>query len=121
MSKCHDALACFVARKSIVLWLAAVFVWLSDRFACGAWRHLSLPGGHWLWHLLVALSSYQAIVFIVYAGAVKAVAGHGRPVMRLWPADDWRLTGVAYVELKTPLPQNVETNGNLNHIRSKNC
>src|SRR6218665_3120780 len=54
-ARCRDALAIFVARKAIALWLGAVFVWLSDRFARGAWRPLSLPGGHWLWHLLVSL------------------------------------------------------------------
>ena len=106
--RCKDDRARFMAKRSIVIWVIAVCVWLSDRFVCGVWQQARLPGGHWLWHILVAYCCYQAIVFLCFTDAVKNVTV-ARPVFRYWPKDSWTYVGIPYVSLESPLP---EVNGN---------
>lgn len=51
---------------------------------------------HCLWHIFIALASYQAIVLFAYFDAVAEVPEQ-KPVLKYWPLDQLGFMGIPYI------------------------
>ena len=53
-----------------------------------------------MWHLFVAITSYQACVLLCYYNALSEWGPDHQPAIRLWPSEDWVRLGVPYVVIE---------------------
>ena len=88
-----------LGKRSIVLWVVAVFCWLNDRLLCEAWTIMGFPYLHGFWHVLIFLAAYTGIVLFAYFD-VKNHRKLEKPFIRYWPVDTFEL-GVPYVQIKS--------------------
>ncbi|KOB78355.1 Alkaline ceramidase [Operophtera brumata] len=78
----------------------ALFCWVIDRLFCDAWLSIDFPYMHGVWHILIFIASYTALVLWAYINAVEE-RPEQKPQLRYWPRNDFEL-GVPYVSIKKP-------------------
>jgi alkaline ceramidase len=89
-----------LGKRSVSLWVLAVFCWVNDRLLCDVWHGWGFPYLHGLWHVLIFLASYTGVVLFAYFD-VKNHYPHEEPVIRYWPSDNYDPLAIPYVQLKS--------------------
>lgn len=92
-----------LGKRSIFFWVLAVTCWINDKVFCDVWVSVGFPYLHGVWHILIFLASYTAIVLFAYF-EVKNHMPWETPKLRYYPVDDFQL-GIPYVHIEF-------TNGN---------
>jgi len=95
-----------LGKRSIFFWVLAVTCWINDKIFCDVWVSVGFPYLHGVWHILIFLASYTAIVLFAYFD-VKNHMPWETPLLRYYPVDDFQL-GIPYVLIK----KKEYTNGN---------
>ncbi|XP_063225268.1 alkaline ceramidase [Bacillus rossius redtenbacheri] len=88
--------------RCAAVWVLAVACWLNDRLFCETWLALDFPYLHALWHVLIFIASYTALVLFAYF-SVREERPDTFPALRYWPRDAFEL-GVPYVSLRPRRP-----------------
>ncbi|ELU04509.1 hypothetical protein CAPTEDRAFT_151749, partial [Capitella teleta] len=70
--------------RTVGLWAAAVSIWISDRILCSLWISIGFPYLHSIWHILISVMSYSAIVFFAYVDS-KDRFSDMMPELAYWP------------------------------------
>eukprot|EP00731_Ephydatia_muelleri_P035083 Em0096g2a len=96
MQRCRDERAWRVLQTSVLLLVAALAAWLSDKFCCSLWLSLGFPYLHSVWHLLILGSAYLASVLCAYLYALQETP-HLKPRIVFWPS--WLGSGIPYVQI----------------------
>ncbi|XP_041975713.1 alkaline ceramidase [Aricia agestis] len=78
----------------------AMFCWIIDRMFCDAWLSINFPYMHGIWHVLIFIASYTALVLFAYFN-VSDERPEQTPQLRYWPRNDFEL-GVPYIVIKHP-------------------
>ena len=94
--RCRDERAWRVLQTSVLLLVAALAAWLSDKFCCSLWLSLGFPYLHSVWHLLILGSAYLASVLCAYLYALQETP-HLKPRIVFWPS--WLGSGIPYVQI----------------------
>lgn len=101
-----------------MVWLIAVFCWVTDRVFCDFLTKLNLPYFHSIFHVLVLTSSCSSIVLFSFFTAIYKVP-HLSPKIAYWPENNfYEVFRVPYVQFGTDHHIN-GTNGfkdNNNHL-----
>ncbi|XP_076062623.1 alkaline ceramidase [Oratosquilla oratoria] len=84
--------------NTLIIFFAAVAVWVSDRFMCHLWRRLNLAVLHGLWHIFIFISAYNMQALFCYFRAFQDMP-ETQPQLQCWP----RKIGFPYVRCK-PFP-----------------
>ena len=87
-----------MTRRCAACFLAAVAFWISDKFGCDVTSRCGLYHLHAVWHLLIAIASYQVLVVFAYYLAAKR--NDVQAVLQTWPSEDWTRLGVSYVTFR---------------------
>ena len=88
-----------LGRRSVIFWVTAVLCWVNDRLYCEAWSSIGFPYLHGIWHVLIFIAAYTAVVLFAYFD-VKQNHPHERPIIQYWPRESFEL-GIPYVQLKS--------------------
>lgn len=80
--------------------LLAMSCWVLDRLFCDAWLSINFPYMHGVWHILIFIASYTALVLCAYFN-VSEERPEQKPQLKYWPRNDFEL-GVPYITLKHP-------------------
>ena len=88
-----------LGRRSVIFWVTAVLCWINDRLYCEAWSSIGFPYLHGIWHVLIFIAAYTAVVLFAYFD-VKQNHPHERPIIQYWPRESFEL-GIPYVQLKS--------------------
>nr|CAD7430762.1 unnamed protein product [Timema monikensis] len=99
LKRCESGRVYRLGIRCAAVWLLAVACWLNDRLFCETWLALNFPYLHALWHILIFIASYTALVLFAYF-AVKEERPDTTPVLRYWPREDFEL-GVPYVTIRS--------------------
>nr|CAD7410781.1 unnamed protein product [Timema poppensis] len=99
VDRCESGRVYRLGIRCAAVWLLAVACWLNDRLFCETWLALNFPYLHALWHILIFIASYTALVLFAYF-AVKEERPDTTPVLRYWPREDFEL-GVPYVTIRS--------------------
>lgn len=83
---------------SEVTTISAVFCWILDKCFCDTVLGQKFPYLHAIWHVLIFISTYSAIVLVAYY-AVKEDNGNFVPDLRYWPNNETDL-GIPFVSIK---------------------
>ncbi|RWS26467.1 alkaline ceramidase 2-like protein [Leptotrombidium deliense] len=75
-----------VGFRSVLLWLIAVGIWISDRIFCSFWILVKFPYLHGFWHILIAITAYYFIVTFAYFRA-KSEFRENNCHIKYWPND----------------------------------
>ncbi|CAG9135662.1 hypothetical protein JYU34_003270 [Plutella xylostella] len=86
--------------RSVAVCLLAVFCWIMDRLFCDAWLSINFPYMHGVWHVLIFIASYTALVLSAYFNVLEESPQH-KPQLRYWPKNDFEL-GIPYIAIKHP-------------------
>ena len=81
------------------MWVIALTSWITDSLFCHAWQAINFPYMHCLWHIFIALASYQACVLYAYFDALEEVPNQ-QPIIHYWPHDSFGICGIPYVHFK---------------------
>lgn len=84
-------------RCFAVLFLA-LFCWIIDRMFCDAWLSVDFPYMHGVWHILIFIASYTALVLFAYFNVMEE-RPEQKPQLKYWPKNDFEL-GIPYVTVK---------------------
>lgn len=71
-----------------------------DRLFCDAWLSIDFPYMHGVWHILIFIASYTALVLGAYINALEEIPDQ-KPQLRYWPRNDFEW-GVPYISIKKP-------------------
>ena len=87
-----------LGKRSLVFWVCGVTCWISDKLNCDVWSNLGFPYLHGVWHVLIFLAAYTAVVLFAYFD-VKNNHPHEHALIRYWPIDTFEF-GIPFVQLK---------------------
>ena len=104
VTKEEDTRVISLGKRSVVLWIAAVLCWVSDRFWCNMWLRIGFPYLHGFWHILIFFASFKGVVLFAYYD-VKNNHHLDKVLIRYWPSDTFEY-GIPYVKLKYELLNN---------------
>uniref|UniRef100_A0A2P2I5H5 Alkaline ceramidase n=1 Tax=Hirondellea gigas TaxID=1518452 RepID=A0A2P2I5H5_9CRUS len=85
-----------MAKVALSLTLIGIAAWIADKFMCGFWKSLRIPGLHNIWHILIAISSYLDITLFGYLRSLVDTP-HSKPSIRYWPGKTF---GLPYVHCR---------------------
>lgn len=71
-----------------------------DRMFCDAWLYIDFPYMHGVWHVLIFIAAYTALVLGAYF-SVSEERPEQKPELKYWPHNDFEL-GVPYIIVKYP-------------------
>lgn len=80
--------------------LLAMFCWIMDRMFCDAWLSIDFPYMHGVWHILIFIASYTALVLFAYFNVTEE-RPEQKPQLKYWPVNEFEL-GVPYITIKHP-------------------
>lgn len=86
--------------RSVAVSLLAIFCWVMDRMFCDAWLSIDFPYMHGVWHVLIFIASYTALVLFAYFNATEE-SPEQKPQLKYWPVNEFEL-GIPYVTMKHP-------------------
>ncbi|XP_013133267.1 PREDICTED: alkaline ceramidase [Papilio polytes] len=86
--------------RCMAVCLLAMFCWIIDRMFCDAWLSIDFPYLHGVWHILIFIASYTALVLGAYFN-VSEERPEQKPQLRYWPRNDFEL-GIPYIAIKHP-------------------
>lgn len=92
--------------RSMGVTLLAAFCWVMDRIFCDAWLSINFPYMHGLWHVLVFIASYTAVVTLAYTNAMDEDPDQ-KPQLKYWPVNEFEF-GVPYVTITNPHKKDVD-------------
>ena len=67
---------------------------------CDTWLSINFPYMHGIWHVLIFIASYTALVLFAYFN-VSEERPEQKPQLKYWPRNDFEL-GVPYITIKHP-------------------
>ncbi|XP_028034477.1 alkaline ceramidase isoform X2 [Bombyx mandarina] len=86
--------------RCVAICFLAMFCWIIDRVFCDAWLSISFPYMHGIWHVLIFIASYTALVLFAYFN-VSEERPEQKPQLKYWPRNDFEL-GIPYITIKHP-------------------
>ncbi|CAH2267042.1 jg26471 [Pararge aegeria aegeria] len=78
----------------------AICSWIIDRLFCETWLSIDFPYMHGVWHILIFIASYTALVLFAYFN-VSEERPEQKPQLKYWPRNDFEL-GIPYITIKHP-------------------
>ena len=81
---------------ALCITVLALGAWIADKALCGMWKSMRIPGLHNIWHILIAVGAYLAIMVFSYLKAVNE-SSTIKTSIRFLPGGDW---GIPYVHCK---------------------
>lgn len=78
--------------------ILAVVCWILDKFFCDTMLGQKFPYLHAIWHVLIFISTYSAIVLVAYY-AIKEDYANCTPELCYWPDNNFEI-GIAFVSIK---------------------
>lgn len=84
--------------RCTAVWVLAVVCWVNDRLFCETWSRLNFPYLHGLWHVLIFIAAYTALVLFSYFTVLEE-RPEQTPILKYWPRNDFEL-GIPYVSIK---------------------
>lgn len=100
MSRVKCARVYRLGLRCTAVWFLAVLSWIIDRMFCDAWLYIDFPYMHGVWHVLIFIASYTALVMFAYFHVTEERPDQ-TPVLRYWPKNEFEL-GVPYITIKHP-------------------
>lgn len=97
LNRCDNARIKSLGLHSFITWAFAVTIWISDRMFCSFWLSISFPYLHALWHVLILLSSNQAIVLCGYL-TIKHHNPQANLHLHFWPNEHWSCLTLPYLK-----------------------
>ncbi|XP_053612854.1 alkaline ceramidase [Plodia interpunctella] len=86
--------------RCVAVSLLAMFCWVLDRLFCDAWLSIDFPYMHGVWHILIFIASYTAVVLCAYFNVLDE-RPEQKPQLRYWPRNHFEF-GIPYVTVKHP-------------------
>lgn len=78
----------------------AISCWILDRMFCDAWLSIHFPYMHGIWHVLIFIGSYTALVLFAYFNVLDE-RPEQKPQLKYWPINEFEL-GIPYITIKHP-------------------
>ncbi|PZC76351.1 alkaline ceramidase [Helicoverpa armigera] len=89
--------------RCVAVSLLAIFCWVMDRMFCDAWLSIDFPYMHGVWHVLIFIASYTALVLFAYFNVTEE-SPEQKPQLKYWPINEFEL-GIPYITMKHPCKQ----------------
>lgn len=86
--------------RCVAVCFLAIFSWITDRMFCDTWLYIDFPYMHGVWHILIFIASYTALVLFAYFN-VSEERPEQNPQLKYWPRNDFEL-GIPYITIKHP-------------------
>ena len=88
---------------ALIATILAICAWTADRAMCGMWKTMRVPGLHNIWHILIAVGAYLAIMLFSYLKALDEPAV--KASIKFLPRGNW---GLPYVYCKELLSKDIQ-------------
>ncbi|KAJ8736169.1 hypothetical protein PYW08_006825 [Mythimna loreyi] len=86
--------------RCVAVTFLAIFCWIMDRMFCDAWLSIDFPYMHGVWHVLIFIASYTALVLLAYFNVTEE-SPEQKPQLKYWPINEFEL-GIPYITMKHP-------------------
>lgn len=99
---CESKRVAELGKRTVLVWIIAVVLWVLDRVFCDIWLQLDLPYFHSVFHVIAFFSSYWSFVLFCYFRAVDTVPQH-KASISYWPErESLSLIAIPYIEFANP-------------------
>ncbi|XP_078481361.1 alkaline ceramidase 2 [Ciona intestinalis] len=85
-----------LCKRGLVTLTFALVSWVCDRFICSFWLQIHFPYLHAIWHVLIAIATYQLGVCCSYSYAVHS-SPNTNPTLQFWKLAGSRFIGLWFV------------------------